>query len=299
MAEGQIMKALSGFYYVESAGRMYTCKGRGVFRNKKITPLVGDFVQFDVINEEEGYITKIDARKNEFIRPPIANITQAVIVNAMVQPDFSTRLLDRFLTVLESKGIQPIILVTKKDLANETILEELQEIKQDYERLGYTVVFTSLEEDEDSEKRLTDIQHLFKNEVSVLVGQSGVGKSSLLNRLQPELTIDTNEISVSLGRGKHTTRHIELWKVHEGLVADTPGFSAIELTDIKAEELSDCFVEIKELAPQCKFRSCLHDQEPKCAVKQAVKEGKIASYRYDHYISFLKEILSRKPRYSS
>lgn len=299
MAEGQIMKALSGFYYVESNGKTYACKGRGVFRNKKINPLVGDLVEFDVTDEKEGYITSIKPRKNEFIRPPLANVTQAVVVNAVVQPTFSTLLLDRFLVVLEAKKVKPIILITKKDLADQHTIEKLDRIQQEYNQLGYTVVFTSLRKVRNGLNSLNELWQLFNGEVTMLVGQSGVGKSSLLNTLQPALTIETNEISQSLGRGKHTTRHVELWKINEGLVADTPGFSSLEFTDIEAEDLADYFVEIREIAHGCKFRSCLHDKEPKCAIKNAVENKEIAQYRYDHYLSFLQEILSRKPRYSS
>lgn len=295
MAEGRIIKALSGFYYVKSNNGIYACKGRGVFRNQNITPLVGDFVTFDITENMEGYIQKIKQRENEFIRPPIANVTQAVIVNAVSQPTFSSLLLDRFLVVVESKRIKPMIIVTKKDLATEQEIEKMNAFKEEYRKLGYRFEFLSLEENVDHLK----LTHFFKNEVTVLMGQSGVGKSTLLNAINPAFEIQTAEISLSLGRGKHTTRHVELLEVEDGLVADTPGFSAIELNELEREELADCFIEMREKRNECKFRQCLHDKEPKCAVKQAVDNGEINQYRYEHYLQFLQEITERKPRYTN
>ncbi|MEI3606684.1 ribosome small subunit-dependent GTPase A [Pseudogracilibacillus sp. SE30717A] len=295
MAEGRIIKALSGFYYVQSDNKIFACKGRGVFRNKKITPLVGDYVTFDITENEEGYIQNIKPRSNELVRPPIANITQAIIVNAVCQPTFSPLLLDRFLVIVEAKQIHPMIIVTKKDLATEAEIETMIEYKADYESLGYTIEFVSLIEDDD----LTKIRSFFQEETTVLMGQSGVGKSTLLNAVEPEFKIETGEISTSLGRGKHTTRHVELWAVDNGLVADTPGFSSIDFTNIETEELSNYFVEIREKSIHCKFRSCVHVKEPHCAVKQAVEAGEIKQYRYNHYLQFLQEIIERKPRYSN
>ena len=295
MAEGRIIKALSGFYYVQYNDTLYACKGRGVFRNQKITPLVGDLVSFDITDQEEGYITELQSRTNELKRPPIANITQAIIVSTVTQPSFSPLLLDRFLVLVESKNIRPMIIVTKKDLATSEEIHTMNQFVEDYEHIGYQVEFVSLEIEQD----LQSIKTYLKDEVTVIIGQSGVGKSTLLNVLNPKFNIQTAEISTSLGRGKHTTRHVELLSIDNGLVADTPGFSSLELTDIKAEELSDCFVELREKSKYCKFRRCLHDKEPKCAVKQAVEQGDITEYRYDHYVQFLKEILDRKPRYSN
>lgn len=295
MTEGRIIKALSGFYYVQSDNKIYTCKGRGVFRNKKITPLVGDYVLFDKTENEEGYIQQIKPRDNELVRPPISNVTQAIIVNAVCQPSFSTLLLDRFLVIVEAKKIRPKILVTKKDLATEQEIAVMNQYKEDYEKLGYPIEFISLKQTDD----LMKVKSFFKDETSVLMGQSGVGKSTLLNSVEPKLNIQTGEISTSLGRGKHTTRHVELLSIENGLVADTPGFSSIDFTGIEVEELSDCFVEMRKRSVDCKFRSCLHDKEPHCAVKQAVSAREIEQYRYDHYLQFLQEIIDRKPRYSN
>jgi len=293
MAEGRIVKALSGFYYVKSDDNIYTCKGRGVFRNRKITPLVGDFVEFEESNPGEGYIMAIKERKNELVRPPIANINQAFIVSSAASPDFSALLLDRFLVLIESKNIDPIIFITKMDLINEKELDEITSYKAIYEKIGYPVELISTKQPEN----LPELGHYFSNNVSVFAGQSGVGKSSLLNVLKPSLLLKTAEISQSLGRGKHTTRHVELMQLNDGLVADTPGFSVLDFNEIEAEELSECFPEMREKRAECKFRGCMHFKEPKCAVKEAVEKEEIPLFRYEHYVSFLEEIQSRKPRY--
>lgn len=293
MAKGRIIKAVSGFYYVKTDEKVYSCKGRGVFRKRKITPLVGDFVEFDITENGEGYIQEILPRKNELIRPPIANVTQAIIVSAAVQPDFSTLLLDRFIVLVEAKGINPMIVVTKKDIANEAQQQKVEGFLKDYTDIGYKTQFLSLE----TETTLPQFMPYLADHVTVVMGQSGVGKSTLLNVIDPLFEIETGEISMSLGRGKHTTRHVELHEVDTGLVADTPGFSALDFTEIEAEELGACFIEMKKVQNDCKFRACLHDHEPGCAVKQAVQNGQIKAYRYEHYIAFLEEIKSRKPRY--
>ncbi|MFS0672388.1 ribosome small subunit-dependent GTPase A [Ornithinibacillus sp. 179-J 7C1 HS] len=293
MPEGRIIKALSGFYYVQTEDDVYQCKGRGVFRKKNISPLVGDFVSFDVREEKEGYVTEIKQRTNELVRPPIANITQAIIVSSAVMPDFSTTLLDRFLVLIEAKGIQPTIFITKTDLLSEKQLKEIQKYQADYEAIGYKTEMFSIKQPMDIER----IKDYLKGEVTVIAGQSGVGKSSLINALSPETELKTADISKSLGRGKHTTRHVELIEINGGLVADTPGFSALDFDQIEAEELTDCFPEMHEIKDTCKFRGCLHSKEPKCAVKDAVENGTLPAYRYEHYLSFLEEIQSRKPRY--
>jgi ribosome biogenesis GTPase len=293
MAEGRIVKALSGFYYVKSGDKLYQCRGRGVFRKNKTTPLVGDFVQFDISDEYEGYVMKIEKRKNELVRPPIANIDQAIIVSSAAKPDFSTKLLDRFLVLIEAKDIKPIIIINKLDLASALLKEELENYREEYKRIGYDVELLSADELTET----SDLKTYFPGKVSVIAGQSGVGKSSLLNGLMPSLFLPTGEISESLGRGRHTTRHVELVEVNKGLVADTPGFSSLEFDEIALEELGDCFPEISYRSADCKFRGCSHNKEPKCAVKQAVSDGEIALYRYEHYLQFYEEIKLRKPRY--
>lgn len=293
MGEGQIVKALSGFYYVKTEDEIYACKGRGVFRKRNINPLVGDFVNFDVTNEGEGYITEIKTRKNELVRPPIANIDQALIVSSAKMPKFSPLLLDRFLVLIESNYIKPIIFITKVDTMTLQEQEEIEKYRRDYEKIGYPVELVNAQQGSDLKK----LRYYFYEKVTVIAGQSGVGKSSILNALNPSLLIETDEISKSLGRGKHTTRHVELVEVGDGLVADTPGFSSLEFTEIEQEDLTDCFPEFHTRKESCKFRGCLHDKEPACAIKQAVELGEITSYRYENYLSFLEEIQARKPRY--
>lgn len=293
MGEGRIVKALSGFYYVKLGDEIYACKGRGVFRKKNINPLVGDFVNFDMTNEGEGYITEVKTRKNELARPPIANIDMALIVSSAKTPEFSPLLLDRFLVLIESKDIKPLIFITKVDKMKEQEREKIEDYQRDYEKIGYSVELVDAQEGSD----LTRFKDYFSQKVTVIAGQSGVGKSSILNALNPSLLIETDEISKSLGRGKHTTRHVELVEVGDGLVADTPGFSNLDFSEIEREELSDCFPEFHSKKDLCRFRGCLHDKEPGCAIKKSVKDGETPSYRYENYLSFLEEIQTRKPRY--
>ncbi|MGG1345814.1 ribosome small subunit-dependent GTPase A [Bacillus subtilis] len=298
MPEGKIIKALSGFYYVldesEDSDKVIQCRGRGIFRKNKITPLVGDYVVYQAENDKEGYLMEIKERTNELIRPPICNVDQAVLVFSAVQPSFSTALLDRFLVLVEANDIQPIICITKMDLIEDQDTEDtIQAYAEDYRNIGYDVYLTS-SKDQDS---LADIIPHFQDKTTVFAGQSGVGKSSLLNAISPELGLRTNKISEHLGRGKHTTRHVELIHTSGGLVADTPGFSSLEFTDIEEEELGYTFPDIREKSASCKFRGCLHLKEPKCSVKQAVEDGELKQYRYDHYVEFMTEIKDRKPRY--
>jgi ribosome biogenesis GTPase / thiamine phosphate phosphatase len=293
MPEGKIVKALSGFYYVLHNDQLIQCRGRGVFRKNKITPLVGDEVVFQAENEQEGYILEIKDRKNELVRPPIANVDQAILVFSAVKPDFSTALLDRFLVLVEFNHIEPIICISKMDLANEEQMEMITKYANQYRAAGYKVMLTSSE----TETGIEQLIPLLENKISVFAGQSGVGKSSLLNVLRPDLDLKTNDISSHLGRGKHTTRHVELISIGNGLVADTPGFSSLDFTNINAEDLTACFPELLKASENCKFRCCLHIHEPKCGVKQGVESGVIPSYRYEHYVNFLQEIKDRKPRY--
>lgn len=292
MANGRIIKALSGFYYVEAMGKVYQCKGRGVFRKKNITPLVGDIVTFDISGENEGYILEIQPRKNELLRPPVANIDQAIIVNSAIKPTFNTTLLDRFLVLVEAEGIKPVIFFTKLDLVKQE-KDQFLAYKKDYQQIGYDVEMLSVKNMEET----SVLERYFKDKITVIAGQSGVGKTTLLNVIDPSLSLKTGKISTSLGRGKHTTRHVELIPLLGGLVADTPGFSSLEFQDIPLLELADCFPEMKKRKNDCKFRGCMHVKEPKCAVKQAVEAEEIPKYRYDNYVRFYEEIKRRKPRY--
>ncbi|WEG73169.1 ribosome small subunit-dependent GTPase A [Vagococcus intermedius] len=294
MKKGQIRKALSGFYYVFSEGQTYQTRARGNFRNRNLTPLVGDYVMFESDNLTDGYVLELLPRHNELVRPPVANIDQGVIVMSCVEPNFSSNLLDRFLVTLEYEAIRPIIYLTKVDLLNDDGYQEILEVKKGYEAIGYQVILPSLDSDLEATEA---ILRLFDGKLTVFMGQTGAGKSTLLNRLSPELGLKTGEISTSLGRGRHTTRHVELIPLGGGLVGDTPGFSAIDFMEITVPELTKQFPEINEAADFCKFRECKHVHEPKCDVKKQVEAGVILKSRYQHYLQFLEEIEKRKPVY--
>ncbi len=293
MSKGQIRKALSGFYYVQDGQEFIRCRGRGVFRNRGVNPLVGDFVDYEVEGTSNGTITVVHERKNELVRPPIANIDQALLVFSLTEPDFNPLLLDRFLVVVESFQIEPIICLTKTDIVSEEERQRIQPFIEDYQNIGYTVIETYIDDQQLKEKLIP----ILKDKVSVLAGQSGVGKSTMLNTILPELNLKTGIISEALGRGKHTTRHVELLDVCGGLLADTPGFSSFDFDEIDKEQLSYCFPEFRKVSDRCKFRECLHISEPKCAVQEGIKNGEIKEYRYKHYVKFLEEITDRKPRY--
>lgn len=216
-----------------------------------------------------------------------------MLVFSVVEPDFSTHLLDRFLAVIESHRIQPVICLTKTDIADEETLASVLEAAAYYERIGYQVIQTFIEDPE----LPTKLKPVLQDKITVLAGQSGVGKSTLLNTTLPALDLKTGGISDALGRGKHTTRHVELLEVLGGLIADTPGFSTLDLDHLEKKQLSDHFIEFYEASHTCKFRGCLHLNEPKCTVKNLVESGEIKQFRYDHYLQFLQEIMERKPRY--
>lgn len=289
--QGQIQKALSGFYYVATKnGEIYQTRGRGNFRKKKITPLVGDKVVFSADNLFEGVLLEILPRKNQLVRPPVANVDLGVVVMSAVEPQFSFSLLDRFLTQLEFFQIKGLIYITKLDLVSD--LPFFEDIKKAYEKIGYPVI---LGQNKTAEETL--IKHL-NQQVTVFIGQSGAGKSTLLNHLDPTLTLATGEISESLGRGRHTTRHVELHPLFSGLVADTPGFSSLELPDsLEAPQVGSLFPEIKTASSYCKFRQCLHVKEPGCQVLEELAKGSILPSRYENYLQFLKEVQTRKPIY--
>lgn len=291
LKKGQIIKSISGVYRVDVEGEQFDAKPRGLFRKKQITPVVGDIVDIDFETHASGYIQHIHERKNELKRPPVSNIDVLVIVMSAVEPDFSTQLLDRFLVIAHSYNLSPRIIITKKDLASEAQREKIKQFLEVYQQIGYETQFVG--EDD-------DVQAVF-NEwepgIAVLSGQSGVGKSTLLNRFRPELAIETNSISQSLNRGRHTTRHVELYPRANGYIADTPGFSALDFDHIEKQDLGDYFIEIKEASALCKFRDCSHTNEPKCHVKKMVEDGDIAEFRYQHYEQLFQEISNRKVRY--
>ena len=275
--QGIIIKSLAGFYYVEADGQVYQTRARGNFRKKGQTPYVGDFVDFSAEDQSEGYILKIHERKNSLVRPPIVNIDQAVVIMSAKEPDFNANLLDRFLVLLEQKTIEPLIYISKLDLVEDR--SQLDAFKAIYEKIGYPFLF-SLEE---------LLPHLDKK-VTVFMGQTGVGKSTLLNRIAPDLALETGQISDSLGRGRHTTRAVSFYNVNGGKIADTPGFSSLDYEVKESELLNDCFPELAEVSQGCKFRTCTHTHEPACAVKLALETGQVAQSRYDNYLQFLSEI---------
>lgn len=270
--EGQIIKILSNLYFVENNKKIYQCHSRGKFRNMKITPVVGDFVLFD---DKDNYILEILPRKNNLIRPLVANIDQAFIVTSVKEPDFSTNLLDKLLVVLFNNNIEPIICLTKLDLLNDIEKEEIFK-KIDYYSKYYTVVKNT---------ELDKIKKMFKNKTTVFTGQTGAGKSSLINKLDPNLNLATGEISKALGRGRHTTRHVELINMFEGKVVDTPGFSMIDLSKFAKEEIRDAYLEF-DLYP-CKYKDCMHINEKECRIKQEVENNNILKDRYENYKKFI------------
>ena len=251
LKKGIILKALSGFYYVEDleSKEMIQCRSRGLFRKQKITPLVGDEVEFLVESDGNGYVMEIGPRKNELVRPPIANVDLALVVFSVKEPDFSPKLLDRFLAVIEMNRIEPVIVLTKMDLLSEEEKQSIEPTINYYREIGYEVIETSSKR----QFGLESISDLIKDRIVVICGQSGVGKSSLLNSIDHTLDIQVNEISKALGRGKHTTRHVELHKLSEGLIADTPGFSSLDLDQLEPIDLSQCFIEFYERSEQCKL----------------------------------------------
>ena len=273
---GKIIKIISNDYTVLGEdNKEYICKARGKFRNMKVTPLVGDIVTFD---KDNRYIMKIHPRNNYLIRPSIANIDQLIIIASVKHPDFDTNLLDKLLVISEFNMIQPVICLTKTDLLNEEEKECIQEYVDYYEKIGYEVVLNT---------NLDRIKELLKDKITVFTGQSGAGKSTLLNKLDSSFNIKTGEISLALGRGKHTTRHTELLNTCDGWVADTPGFSSLEFIEMTKEDIRDNFVDFQALRDECKYKDCMHLKDDNCRIKQAVKNGEIIKSRYENYKKFI------------
>ena len=285
MIEGIIMKGVGGFYYVKTSEGTIECRARGVFREENLTPLVGDKVKIR-INEEDnsGYVEEILERESTLIRPPVANITQAIIIMSVKKPNINTWLLDRFLIIGEHENLDIIICFNKTDLA----LKETEELKSIYEKIGYKVIITSAKENIGIE----ELRNTLKDHISVFAGPSGVGKSSLLNKINPHFKLETGEISSKSKRGKHTTRHVELFELEwDTFVLDSPGFSSLSLDFIEEDiDVRNYFREIREYGKDCRFLSCLHDKEPDCNVKRLVEESIISKDRYDNYIQFLEEV---------
>ncbi|OUO27595.1 ribosome small subunit-dependent GTPase A [Eubacterium sp. An3] len=288
---GRIMKGIGGFYYVEVEGAgLYECRAKGIFRNKKMKPNVGDIVDIDVISEEEktGNLTVIHKRKNQLIRPMVANVDQALVIFAVHEPEPNFQLLNRFLIMMEKQQIPVIICFNKMDLASE---EEKEQLQQDYENSGCRVLFSSAREGEG----IPEIRELLRGKTTVMAGPSGVGKSSTLNTISPKTQMETGAVSEKIKRGRHTTRHSELiYLGEETFLMDTPGFSSLYLEDIDKEELRFYFPEFADYENQCRFNGCSHIHEPGCAVKQALEEGAISRMRYDDYCYLYEELANAK-----
>ena len=291
--QGKIVKGISGFYYIHVVGAGgHECKAKGIFRKDKKKPLVGDDVDIEVLSEVEktGSIINIFERKNELIRPAVANIDQALVVFAAAKPSPHFNLLDRFLVMMQTKEIPVILCFNKEDIASEEKLSELAEI---YEKCGCQLIFVSAKE----EKNMETLRRMLEGKTTAIAGPSGVGKSSIINLLNPKANMETGSISRKIERGKHTTRHSELFMIDEdSYIMDTPGFSSLYVNDFEKEELKYYFPEFELYEGQCRFNGCDHIHEPGCAVKEAVEKGKIHAVRYEDYKELYEE-LKNKRRY--
>ena len=273
--EGFIIKNISNDYVVKCGNNIYNCKARGKFRNMKLIPLVGDYVTID---ENDLYILDIKERKNSLIRPSIANVDQAIIVSSVKNPELDTYLLDKLLTIISYNNIEPIICFTKLDLLSKEERIEIDNIKDYYSKIGYKVV---------TNEDKNNFREILRDKITVLTGQSGAGKSSLLNLLDKRLDLRTDEISKALNRGKHTTRHTELYEVMDGYVVDTPGFSNVDFHGMSSMDIRDNMKEMFDNLDYCKYRDCMHIKEDGCQVKNLVNSSDILISRYDNYKYFI------------
>ena len=288
--QGKIIKGIAGFYYVYTTEGIVECKAKGIFRKEQIKPLVGDLVSIELTDREKllGNIVDILPRKNQLIRPAAANIDQALVIFAIVKPDPNYNLLDRFLINMEQQKLPCIICFNKKDIASE---EEKAELVSAYEGCGYEVLFVSGKQNEGIE----EIKARLQGKTTVLAGPSGVGKSTIINALCPQAQMETGEISRKIERGKHTTRHAELFAVSEDTyICDTPGFTSLSLFDMEKEDLQGFYPEFAEYEKNCKFGGCSHISEPVCGVKDALNEGKISRVRYENYVMLYEELKGKK-----
>lgn len=290
--QGKIIKGIAGFYYVQTKNGVYECKAKGSFRNRKLKPLVGDNVEIAVLDEEKkiGNLEELLPRKNSLIRPAVANVDQALVIFAAAKPDPNLNLLDRFLIMMEQKGIPTILVFNKSDVAEP---EKLSEYAKIYESCGYEVLTVSALQEEGISK----IKEVLKGKTSTVAGPSGVGKSSIINLLQSDIYMETGSISEKIERGKHTTRHSELITIEEDTyIFDTPGFSSLYVSDMEKEELKDHFPEFSQYEGECKFLGCVHINEPVCGVKEALGQGKIAKSRYENYQLIYEELKEKEKR---
>ena len=289
MPKGRILKVIGGLFYVLDGNKLIRTTASGKLRDYKHVPIAGDIVYYESTNENEGYIKKIEPRKNKLVRPPVSNIDQAIIVTSLVEPDFSSLLLDKLLVQILDNNIEPIIYFSKKDKVDD--ITKFSGYFEYYKSIGIKVyVGNSL-----SNENKSDLETIFKDKTSIVTGQSGAGKSTLLNSFDNNLNLKTGDYSSSLGRGKHTTREVEFLNVLGGLVADTPGFSSMEL-DIDCERLAYTFPGFEE-GLNCKYRGCLHESEPGCKIKEQVESGDILKESYNNYLKLLETAKRKKDVY--
>lgn len=288
--KGKIIKGIAGFYYVHTPEGVFECKAKGVFRKEKLKPLVGDNVEIEIADDEKllGNITEIFPRSNSLIRPAAANIDQALVIFAIVKPDPNYNLLDRFLISMHQQRIPTVICFNKKDLASQ---KEQQELYEAYRQSGCEVMFVSGSRQEGIDR----IREVLRGKTTVVAGPSGVGKSTIVNALTPEAHMETGEISRKIERGRHTTRHAELFAVEEAAyIMDTPGFTSLNVAEMEKEELQSFYPEFEPYEPYCRFGGCVHINEPVCGVKDALADGKISRIRYDNYCRLYEELKERK-----
>ena len=284
---GLITKGIGGFYYVLTEEGIIEAKGRGIFKNEGIKLAVGDIVELEKTEDGKGVINSIHPRKNQFIRPPIVNVDTFIVVFAPAHPKPNYMLIDKFLIMAEMNGIEPVICLNKCDLVSE---EEVEEIRRIYGDI-YPMLTISCQ----TGQGLSELQKMVAGKKAALAGPSGVGKSTILNQLHPEANMETGAVSEKTRRGKHTTRHVEIFQLEGGgMIYDTPGFTSFEILEAEEENLSSFYPEMDQIRGQCRYDDCRHVSEPECAVRDAVKAGTIHKKRYDSYLANLDEIRTRR-----